>query len=310
MCAGGADRCAAGHDFVTAGVSAWAGARVVRDVARWPACPAFSAAFTALPHAGFFDVGGGICGRNSGRTAGHRHARRSSNIGTLFAFALVGGGVLILRYREPIGRAAFGARRTDRADHDDSHMPAADGRASHNELDPFLRVACDRPCSFIISTDASTAACDGKVQAARKKGDALISIVASSVRYAFLGALLWRLCFWWLPRLLAGAKTPSDDHQQGGRHAAGGNAPFFQQTADLSFSTSRPASRKRRPPNSAIISSRLDHYGPFPFTGFRAPTPPRSRNSPGVVETYGLLPWQIGIYSPEAYRCLSRARLG
>ena len=52
-----------------------------------------------------------------------------SNIGTLFAFALVAGGVLILRYREPDRpRAVPRTRRAAGADHDDSYLPAADGR--------------------------------------------------------------------------------------------------------------------------------------------------------------------------------------
>ena len=62
-----------------------------------------------------------------------------SNIGTLFAFALVAGGVLILRYREPDRPAGVPrAGRADCAGADDLDVPAADGGIAHHELDPLL----------------------------------------------------------------------------------------------------------------------------------------------------------------------------
>ena len=65
-----------------------------------------------------------------------------SNIGTLFAFALVAGGVLILRYREPDRPACLPCPRwAARPDRDDSDVLAADGGAAHNELDAIFRVA-------------------------------------------------------------------------------------------------------------------------------------------------------------------------
>ena len=74
-----------------------------------------------------------------------------SNIGTLFAFALVGGGVLILRYREPDRPRSFpGARRTIGSGSDDSDLPVADGRPADHELAALLRVACDWPGDLLF----------------------------------------------------------------------------------------------------------------------------------------------------------------
>jgi len=42
----------------------------------------------------------------------------------------------------------------------------------------------------------------------------------------------------------------------------------------------------------------LDHYGPFPFTAVpRVYTAAVSKYTRRTLETYGLLPWQIGLYS-------------
>ena len=57
----------------------------------------------------------------------------------------------------------------------------------------------------------------------------------------------------------------------------------------------------KNPPNARNGFIRLDHYGPFPFSVL-----PRSGSMAAVakytrrtVETYGLLPWQIGISSQK-----------
>ena len=75
-----------------------------------------------------------------------------SNIGTLFAFALVAGGVLILRYREPDRPRPFRAPGGTACAHNDHrYMLAFDGWASHYELGPLFRLAPDRtdPLSFL-----------------------------------------------------------------------------------------------------------------------------------------------------------------
>jgi len=66
----------------------------------WPSAPAIS-------DTGLFHVDGRVRGRHSGGLARHWNFGDLSNIGTLFAFALVAGGVLILRYREPDRPRAF-----------------------------------------------------------------------------------------------------------------------------------------------------------------------------------------------------------
>src|SRR5579859_2174820 len=70
--ADGSDWRADGDDFFAAGVSAWAGAGVVRDVARRFAAADFWTGASEISHAGFFDVAGGVCGGNSRGIAGHR----------------------------------------------------------------------------------------------------------------------------------------------------------------------------------------------------------------------------------------------
>ena len=62
-----------GHDLVDPGVSAWPGAGVVCHVARRAAARSLQQDSRAVPHSGDFDLGGGICGWHSGRTAGHWH---------------------------------------------------------------------------------------------------------------------------------------------------------------------------------------------------------------------------------------------
>jgi hypothetical protein len=50
---------------------------------------------------------------------------------------------------------------------------------------------------------------------------------------------------------------------------------------------------------------RLDHYGQFPFTALpRSYTAAVSKFTRRTVETYGLLPWQIGIYSKKLTEAL------
>ncbi len=71
---GGADRRHAGHDFVDPGVSAGAGAGVVRHVARPAAADRLQQDSCALPHPGRSHLGGRIRGRHSGRAARHRHS--------------------------------------------------------------------------------------------------------------------------------------------------------------------------------------------------------------------------------------------
>ena len=106
---GGAYGGAGGDDFVAAGVPAGAGAGVVCDVAR----PAFAAYFrpsaSALSYPDFSTwLAGFVVGVPTGLLDIGTLADLS-NIGTLFAFALVAGGVLILRYREPDRYRAFRA---------------------------------------------------------------------------------------------------------------------------------------------------------------------------------------------------------
>jgi hypothetical protein len=53
-------------------------------------------------------------------------------------------------------------------------------------------------------------------------------------------------------------------------------------------------------PNEYNNFIRLDHYGQFPFTALpRSYTAAVSKFTKRTVETYGLLPWQIGIYSKK-----------
>ena len=74
-----------------------------------------------------------------------------SNIGTLFAFALVAGGVLILRYREPERHAEFPrAGRPDCAGNHDCNVRAIDGRLAHHELAAILLVAHHRPGDLLF----------------------------------------------------------------------------------------------------------------------------------------------------------------
>ena len=86
-----------------------------------------------------------------------------SNIGTLFAFALVAGGVLILRYKQPDRpRAVSRTRWNFGAGGYHSHLPAFDGGAANYQLDSFLRVASDRigPLLFLRAPPQPAFGCE------------------------------------------------------------------------------------------------------------------------------------------------------
>ncbi len=116
----------------------------------------FSRVHPRFPHSGFFHVGGGIPGGDSGGAAGYRHAGRS------------------FEYRDAVRVRAGGGRRADSslprtgssarvsragrrlgAGGYDSHVPAADGGLANHELDSFLRVAAHRPGAVQLVRAAS-----------------------------------------------------------------------------------------------------------------------------------------------------------
>ena len=76
--------------------------------------------------------------------------------------------------------------------------------------------------------------------------------------------------------------------------------PFFQANRQFLVQHVTDPNPKRRILRTANGFIRLDHYGQFPFAAL-----PRSYNAAlakfgtAQIETYGLLPWQIGIYSKK-----------
>ena len=126
------------------------GARVVCDVPRRPAAAHFQPRAHELSHAGFFHLGRGRGGRRARGTAGYRHARRS--LEHRHAVCLRAGRRW--RAHSSLSRAQPASRLprpwwTARADHDDSHLPALDGRIADYELDSFLRLAGHRSCDLL-----------------------------------------------------------------------------------------------------------------------------------------------------------------
>jgi len=77
--------------------------------------------------------------------------------------------------------------------------------------------------------------------------------------------------------------------------------PFFQANRQfLVQHVTDPGSGAEEAADEFNQFIRLDHYGPFPFTALpRVYTAASAKFTRHVLETYGLLPWQIGIYSKK-----------
>ena len=98
-----------GDDLVTAGVPIGAGASLVFHASRWLAAQAFRARASAFrtPSTATW-IAGFVVGIPAG-ILDIGTLSDLSNIGTLFAFALVSIGVIILRYRDPGRHRGFRA---------------------------------------------------------------------------------------------------------------------------------------------------------------------------------------------------------
>lgn len=75
---------------------------------------------------------------------------------------------------------------------------------------------------------------------------------------------------------------------------------FFQANRQFLVQHVTDPESEDKSPNEHNGFIRLDHYGQFPFTALpRSYTAAVSKFTRHTVETYGLLPWQIGIYSKK-----------
>ena len=75
---------------------------------------------------------------------------------------------------------------------------------------------------------------------------------------------------------------------------------FFQANRQFLVQHVTDPESEDKSPNEHNSFIRLDHYGQFPFTALpRSYTAAVSKFTRHTVETYGLLPWQIGIYSKK-----------
>ena len=76
--------------------------------------------------------------------------------------------------------------------------------------------------------------------------------------------------------------------------------PFFQANRQFLVQHVTDPESEGSSPDEHNKFIRLDHYGEFPFTALpRSYTAAVSKFTRRTVETYGLLPWQIGIYSKK-----------
>jgi hypothetical protein len=78
--------------------------------------------------------------------------------------------------------------------------------------------------------------------------------------------------------------------------------PFFQANRRflVQHVTDPDEAQEKNPTDEHNGFIRLDHYGQFPFSALpRTYTAAVSKFTRRIVETYGLLPWQIGIYSKK-----------
>ncbi len=75
---------------------------------------------------------------------------------------------------------------------------------------------------------------------------------------------------------------------------------FFQANRQFLVQHVTDPESEDKSPNEHNGFIRLDHYGQFPFTALpRSYTAAVSKFTRHTVEIYGLLPWQIGIYSKK-----------
>lgn len=76
--------------------------------------------------------------------------------------------------------------------------------------------------------------------------------------------------------------------------------PFFQTNRQFVVQHVTDPESEGTTPDEHNSFIRLDHYGQFPFTALpRSYTAAVSRFTRRTVEMYGLLPWQVGIYSKK-----------
>ena len=145
-----------------------------------------------------------------------------SNIGTLFAFALVAGGVLILRYREPNRKRAFRAPGWPAGpDRHDLDLSSADGGSADHQLDSILRVDGHRSRVLLQLRPQDAARCAPRI---RRRGicnggglSKLSHRDPQSLLLCCLAALRRSS-----PRraVRVGRERPEDRRQQGDRHPA------------------------------------------------------------------------------------------
>ena len=157
------DRRPDGHDFVVAGVPAGAGARLVRDVARWALAEAIQPGSQTVPHTRFLYVGCRFRGGNSGRATGHRNTDRSFEYRHAVCVRLG-----CSRCADPSIQAARAAARIscagrfDRSDCDNSHVRTVDGGPSHHKLDSILPLADNRAMPLLFLRASPQPASDSK----------------------------------------------------------------------------------------------------------------------------------------------------
>jgi hypothetical protein len=76
--------------------------------------------------------------------------------------------------------------------------------------------------------------------------------------------------------------------------------PFFEANRQFIVQHVTDPNESKDPSNHHSDFIQLDHYGQFPFTTLpRSYTAAVSKYSRHTLETYGLLPWQIGLYSKK-----------
>ena len=257
------------------------------DVATWVA-----GFFVAIP-AGIFDIG---------------TLADLSNIGTLFAFILVSIAVLILRKRQPDRPRGFRVPWTPLDPHRlGGLLLHPDGQPDRRKLAPIFRLAPDRSVRLpflrpqaqrtqLPRTAGTPSGGDSEPRTAANNGAGNGAQPALAFRAARDGFLPGSPVF-----LRLGRKRRPPHRQQSRRHAARGNAAVLRGQPPISSSSTSPTPSPRtktRTSDNGFI--RLDHYGQFPFSALPHDyTAAVGKFTRRTVEMYGLLPWQIGIYSKK-----------
>src|SRR5579862_290467 len=293
-----------GDDLVDSGFSAGAGAGVVRDVERGAVARSVLARSQESSHAGRSYLGCGRRGRDSRRDFRYRHARRSlEHRHALRVYSSVDR--CADSTKEPAGTRARIPSAVESVDSDrvGGVLLRADGELDGGKLAAVFRLAGDWAGGVpLLRAEAQRAVkCEAGGGRRERRGAVILRAIRRRA-YAGVAPVMIALlvaapvCFGWgenAERLIANKAVDTLPDEMLGYFGA--NRQFLVQHVT---DTDEGNSKAPTDPRNNFIQ--LDHYGQFPFSMLpRSYTAAVAKYGRRTIQTYGLLPWQIGLYSQK-----------